>query len=141
MENGWIKLHRSIARHWTFQDAEIFRLWVDALLLASHKDDTWLFNGRLIEVKRGAFVVSKLAWAKRLKLSRQKIDRVLKMFEDDQMVVQRTFNKFTLLTVAKYDLYQVRDEPGRAAKIASESDSDGHQAGIERATNGQLTDN
>ena len=53
---GWLKLYRSIQNHWLWEDKPFSRgqAFVDLLLMANHKDNKILFNGELIEVKRGS---------------------------------------------------------------------------------------
>ena len=55
---GWIKIHRDIAKHWIFQDAEKFKWWIDLLLMASFEDNKTLVGDRLVEVKRGQQIIS-----------------------------------------------------------------------------------
>lgn len=118
MEHGWIKLHRSILQHWLFEEAEMLRVWISILLKASHKHNKLLFNGTLVEIPRGSFVVSKLQWAKQLKLSRQRLDRILKIFVKDQMIVQQTNRHRTFISVVNYETYQTGEDSERASSVA-----------------------
>ncbi len=110
MEQGWIKLHRTISQHWIFDDADLLRVWIAILLLASHKSSKLLFNGTLVEIPRGSFVVSKLQWSKQLKLSRQRLDRFLKILVRDQMIVQQTNKHRTFISVVNYAKFQSNEE-------------------------------
>ena len=120
MENGWIKLHRSLMQHWLYSHAELLRVWIDILLLASHREHKVLLGGSVVNVKRGSFIISKLQWAKRLKLSRPKLDRVLKMLKGDRMIEQQTCNQFTLISVVNYNRYQLSEEPNEAMGVTTD---------------------
>lgn len=119
MEQGWIKLHRSIGQHWIFQDAEMLRVWISILLQASHKHHKLLFNAALISIPRGSFVVSKLQWAKQLNVSRQRLDRVLKILERDEMIRQEANNLRTLISVVNYEGYQSGSEADAATDLTT----------------------
>ena len=60
MVEGWLKLYRSIQNHWLWEDKPFSRgqAFVDLLLMANHKDNKILFNGELIEIKRGSRITS-----------------------------------------------------------------------------------
>lgn len=117
MSHGWIKLYRSLKKHWLFKDAEILRVWIAILLKASHKDRSLLFNGELVRLKRGSLVLSKLALAERFELSRPRLDRVLGKLERDRMIVQQTSNRNTVISVVNYDKYQIQERNERATDV------------------------
>lgn len=119
MEQGWIKLHRAILQHWLFDEAEMLRVWISIVLRASHKNNKLLFNGTLVDIPRGSFVVSKLQWAKQLKLSRQRLDRILKIFVKDQMIVQQSNRHRTFISVVNYETYQAGEEADQASHVAT----------------------
>lgn len=119
MSHGWIKLYRSLKKHWLFTDAEMLRVWIAILLKASHKDRSLLFNGQLVLLQRGTLVLSKLALAERLALTRPRLDRILGKLERDQMIVQRTSSRSTVISVVNYDKYQVQEWHDRATDVTS----------------------
>lgn len=55
MSYGWISIHRKIQDNLIWNDKPFNRgaAWVDLLLLANHEDKKVLFNGSIINVKRG----------------------------------------------------------------------------------------
>ena len=117
--NGWIKLYRSLMQHWVFEDPFMLRVWIEVLLSANHKGRKFWFGGDLQRVERGSFVVSKLKWSKRLGVSRPKLDRALKLMEADQMLVQRTCSRNTLISVTNYHQLQLREEFSIATAVAA----------------------
>ena len=53
---GWISLHRSIQKHWLFEEKRKFsrfEAWIDILLMVNHSDNKIMHDGDLITVKRG----------------------------------------------------------------------------------------
>lgn len=106
MSNGWINLHRCIQEHWIWQDAHRFKWWVDLLLRASHKDTKVLFDGSLIECKRGQFITSLGKLAEEWMVSRGAVRRFLDALENDTMIARVSTHKMTQITICNYDSYQ-----------------------------------
>jgi len=104
--SGWIKLHRDIRKHWIFQRSDYLLFWVDLLMMANHKKKTWLFNDRLIEIKRGEVVTSTVNLSKRWNCSRNKIRHFIELLEKDAMVEHKKDRGYTHLSICNYETYQ-----------------------------------
>ena len=104
--SGWIKIHRDIARHWIFQDAEKFKWWIDLLLLASFEDNKALVGDRLVEVKRGQQIASLSFLSKRWNKAKGTVLKFLELLESDHMIERHTDRKVTILTICNYESYQ-----------------------------------
>jgi hypothetical protein len=106
--SGWVKTYRSIANHWIWTDKPFSKgqAFIDLIMLANHKDNKFMFNGQLTECKRGQFITSEIKLMERWGWSKSKLKRFLKMLEDDQMVIKKTDNKKTSLTILNYGIYQ-----------------------------------
>jgi hypothetical protein len=105
---GWVKLHRSIRDHWLYSEKPFSKLeaWIDLLLSANHKDNKFLLGNELIEVKRGSFVTSEVKLAEKWGWSRTKVRTFLELLEKDNMLVKKSDNKKTVLTIVNYSDYQ-----------------------------------
>ena len=106
---GWICLHRKIQESDIWTDEEPFdkrSAWVDLLLLANHKDNSMIFDGHKLVVERGQIVTSvrklSLRWNRSVKWTL----KVLRLFEELEMIEKKSDNKKTLLTIVNYGLYQ-----------------------------------
>ena len=108
--SGWIKIHRDIARHWIFQDAEKFKWWIDLLLLASFEDNKALVGDRLVEVKRGQQIASLSFLSKRWNKAKGTVLKFLELLESDHMIERYTDRKVTILTICNYESYQEIDK-------------------------------
>lgn len=109
MRKGWICLHRCIVRHWIWQDANRFKWWIDLLLRASSEDKKMLFEGVLIECKRGQLITSLNKLATEWMVNRDTVRRFLDMLESDAMITRKSTHKMTQITICNYDSYQ--DKP------------------------------
>lgn len=109
-EKGWIKLHRRILECDFWIDAEESydrrSAWIDLLLLANHRDKKIVFNGNVIEVKRGQYLTSVRKLAERWGWGKDKTLKFLRVLEEFQMVDRESDNFRTLLTIVNYEVYQ-----------------------------------
>lgn len=116
---GWISLHRSIQKHWLFEEKRKFsrfEAWIDILLMVNHTDNKVMHDGDLITVKRGQRITSLRQLGERWSWSITKVDKYLKTLESDGMLVVKKDTKKTVLTVVNYDDYQDGDFKKRHRK-------------------------
>ncbi|UIK39220.1 DnaD domain protein [Staphylococcus epidermidis] len=109
---GWISLHRSIQKHWLFEEKRKFsrfEAWIDILMMANHTDNKIMHDGDLITVKRGQRITSLRQLGERWSWSITKVDKYLKILESDGMLDVKKDTKKTVLTVVNYDDYQDED--------------------------------
>lgn len=110
-EKGWIKLHRKVLDCWIWQDKpyDKARAWVDLLLLAMHRDKKLLIDGEILVVGRGSFMTSISKLSERWGWSRNKTKRYLEILENEEMLNTKRTPKGTLVTIVKYEEYQLAD--------------------------------
>lgn len=108
MVEGWLKLYRSIQNHWLWEDKPFSRgqAFVDILLMANHKDNKILFNGELIEIKRGSRITSLRQLSDAWGWSTTKVKKFLELLEKENMITVKSDNKKTLVTIENYGVYQ-----------------------------------
>ena len=102
---GWIKIHRKILDWEWYGNVNVLGLWLHLLLKANYSDKQW----QGIVIPRGSLVTSRQHLAEETNLSEQQVRRILKLLENNQQITIKTTNKYTLVTILKYDLYQVND--------------------------------
>ena len=120
---GYIKIYRDIRDNWIWEDAEMFKAWLDILMLVNHKDKKTPFDGKLILVKKGSKITSLRKLAIRWGWSKDKTARFLDMLESDGMIRQTRDSKKTLITVVNYSFYQDQT-PTRATPKRHRTDTD-----------------
>jgi hypothetical protein len=107
--SGWVKVHRSILNHWLYTEDRVFsrfEAWNDILLTVNYVDKQAMIKGKLYTIKRGESILSFESWAKRWNWDKTKVRRFLKLLESDSMVVIKSDNKTTHLTVCNFERYQ-----------------------------------
>ena len=132
---GWISVHRKIEDDWLWKDKPFSRgqAWVDLLLMANHEDNKILFNGELIEVKRGQRITSIKKLCDRWGWSNKKVKRFLELLqEDDKIGLEIAPRKATTITIVNYSLYQ-DEAPAKAPRK--------HQRSITEASQRHINNN
>ena len=107
-EKGWICLHRKIMEHYLWDDKPFAKgqAWIDLIMLANHETKKRLYQGEIVEFKRGTVNLSMLALAERWGWDRKKVRSFLKVLESDGMVVTKATTHRTTITLVNYGLYQ-----------------------------------
>ncbi len=136
-EQGWIKLHRCICNNpiWTEEKFNRGSAWVDLILMANHEDKKVLFDGGLIECKRGQKITSIRKLSERWKWSRDKTKRFLDLLQSDGMISYKTDHKKTIINIVNYNVYQDREEkskPVNGHKKATEKPLTDHRPDTEK---------
>jgi hypothetical protein len=111
MEQGWIKIHRTIIDKGWFQDSNAVHLWFYLLLKASHSKSEYLWNGQIIDLQPGQFVTGRKKIANETGIQESKIERLLKLFESEQQIEQRKTNTSRLISIINYKKFQSNEQP------------------------------
>lgn len=125
MCNGWIKLHRKILDWEWFTSPSTLQLFIYLLLRANKEDKKW----RGILIKRGQLVTSVATISEETKLSTQQVRTSLNRLKSTNEITSKTTNRFTLITVCKYESYQLYDEAEQQTK----------QQALQQTNNKQIT--
>jgi len=117
-EGGWIKLYRKIqtSDFWDEKPFSRAQAWIDILLSVNHEDNKVMFDGNLIEVKRGQKLTSIRKLCERWGWSNTKVVKFLTILSDEKMLLQKSDAKKTLLIVANYEFYQEREDEKTSLK-------------------------
>jgi len=124
--SGWIKIHRKFLDWEWFNKSEAVHLFMYLVLKANHKDGQW----QGVDIKKGQFVTSFGKISSDTGISLQTIRTLLKKFEKTNEINIQTTNKFTIVTICKYECYQQENEPTNT-QLTNE----------QQTTNKQLTTN
>ena len=107
INKGYIYLHRKIIDNpIVCKDAEHFAIWIYLLLKASHSDREYIFDGKRMTVVRGQLITSRREIADDLHVNESKVQRILKRFNSEQQIEQRTTTVNRIITILNYHKYQ-----------------------------------
>lgn len=102
----WIKLNRDISKHWIFKDEWKFKCWIDLLMLANYTENKVDIKGVLLTCKRGELLYSLDSLSSRWNTNKSKVRRFLKLLESDSMIVLKSEQVTTRITICNYESYQ-----------------------------------
>lgn len=118
MLNGWIKIHRKILDHWVSQEPELLSMWIRLLAETNHSDTKKMFNGSLVEIKRGQLIFGLNAFSAKSGITVAKLRRYLKLLETDGMINKQNTSKYSLITITCFDEYQSTDKQNTSKEQA-----------------------
>lgn len=111
---GWVSLHRKLMDNAVWGDPNYLKLWIYCLFKASHQEHDQLVGNQMISLNKGQFVTGRHVLADdlnrgvkpKLRLDDLTWWRYLKNLEKFQMLNIKTSNKFSVVTIDKYEVYQ-----------------------------------
>lgn len=110
MHSSFITLDRKILEWEWYADSNTMRLFIHCLIKANWREKQW----KGITIERGSFVTSGDNLSHQLNLSRKQILTSLKKLKKTGEISTKGYNKFTLVTIVKYDDYQkINNEEGQ----------------------------
>lgn len=106
MEQGWIKLHRSIYNHWLWKEDTKLKWWLDLLLMANHTTRKILLGNQLFEIQRGSLHTSVTKLTSRWQVDKKTVKRFLDLLQNDSMISYTTTYKGTTINISNYNDFQ-----------------------------------
>lgn len=116
---GWVKMWRGQFSH-EISDQKPWcdgYAWTFLYSAANHKDGIANFRNQYILVTRGQLLTSKLKLQAIFGWSRRRLDSFLKALEIQKMCTIRTTNRFIVITIQNYDLYQSKVDEGERTEV------------------------
>ena len=106
--NGWIKIHRQIQKHWVWDNPDYFKAWIAILLTVNHEENKVVIHGELFNCGRGESLLSLANWTKTFGSgwSIQRTRTFFNLLEKDKMINTEGCRKTTRLKVCNYESYQ-----------------------------------
>jgi hypothetical protein len=110
--NGWIKLHREILGKsiWLKSTVEQKAVLITIMLLASHIENEWEWNGKRYKVKPGQFITSTRSLAETAGVTHRNVRSALDRFTKYEFLTQDATHTGTLITIENWNKYQAKNE-------------------------------
>lgn len=105
--NGWVCLHRSIQNNFLWDDKPyaMGQAWLDLIMLANREDKKTMYQGKVVEFKKGTVNRSILWLSERWGWDRKKTRKFLKILEIEKMATTNATTHGTTITIVNYGLY------------------------------------
>ncbi len=121
---GYIKAYRSLIDKGYYNKSQYVHLWIHLLFLANHAPKEFMFNGKSENLKPGQLITGRKKLSMVTGIKPTTIERILKVFENEQQIGQQKTNKYRVITILSWDKYQISD----------------NKMDTKRTSNGQQTD-
>ena len=106
-DKGFIALHRKLLNNPVVcKDADHLAVWIWLLLNAVWDKADVVFGGERITLGRGQLTTGRKQIASELHISESKVQRILKRFESEHQIEQRTDRQCRLITIVSWQEYQ-----------------------------------
>ena len=106
MAEGYIKLHRKLLESSVFDNPNVLKVWIWCLLKATHQPHEQLVGLQNVQLLPGQFIFGRDKHSKELRFSRSSLYRYINVLKSLQMLDIKTNNKFSLVTIVNWELYQ-----------------------------------
>lgn len=108
-DKSYIKLFRKLLNSPIFENEKALKIWIWCLLKATHKERLQLVGQQEVNLEKGQFVFGRKKASEELKMSESTIYKYIKLLEKLQMISVNSNNKFSVITVEKWEEYQVEE--------------------------------
>lgn len=108
-DKSYIKLFRKILNSPIFENEKALKVWIWCLLKATHKEREQLVGKQIVHLEKGQFVTGRKKASEELKMNDRTIYDYFKLLEKLQMISINSNNKFSIVTVEKWEDYQVEE--------------------------------
>lgn len=108
---GFVKNHRkTLDNPIVCKDSDHFAIWHYLLYEAKFKPCASLFGGKKIILQPGQLTTGRRQISEHFHIAESKVQRVLKTFENEQMIEQQTSNKNRLISIVGWEQYQICEQ-------------------------------
>jgi len=116
---GWIKLHRKLLDSSITSNPNTLSVWIHFLLKASHKEHEQIVGNQNILLLPGQFVFGRKKFSKETGISENIIRSSLLVLQQCRNITIKTTNKFSVVTLTNWGLYQNGDNNSPADSPAN----------------------
>lgn len=107
MENEtWIKLYRKLLQSPIFENEKALKVWIWCLIKATHTEREQLVGQQIVHLEKGQFVTGRKVASEELKMKDRTVYDYFKLLEQLSMISIKSNNKFSVITVEKWEDYQ-----------------------------------
>ena len=131
-ESGWIKIHRKMLSWQWYQNSNMVHIMLHLVLTANTEDKPW----RDITLHRGQLATTVKELSAKTGISEKSVRTCINRLSESGELGKQTTNKYTILTICNYDIYQLSDSQKK-----SDWANKGQTKGKQRANNNKNNKN
>ena len=109
--NGYIKFYRKTFDNPVIcKDTDHLATWLYLLANATYKEYDVIFKNQRITLKPGQLITGRKKIAEKLRVNENKIQRILKSFENEHQIEQQTSSQNRLISIVNWHKYQESEQ-------------------------------
>lgn len=110
MENtSYIKLFRKILKSPIWKNEKALKIWLWCLLKATHIEREQLVGQKIVHLEKGQFVFGRNTASDELDMKESTVYKYIKLLEKLQMISIKSNNKFSIVSIEKWEDYQIEE--------------------------------
>jgi hypothetical protein len=102
----WIKLYRKLLVSPIFENEKALKVWIWCMLKATHIKRDQLVGKQIVHLEKGQFVTGRKKASDELRMKDRTVYDYFKLLEELHMISINSNNKFSVITVEKWEEYQ-----------------------------------
>ena len=123
-ESGWIKLHRCLKDKAIFDNEKLLKVFIWCLLKATHKPHEQLIGRQKVLLQSGEFITGRNKAGAELNMPPTTAWEYLKLLEANSSIDIKSNNKFSVVTIENWELYQADDKNSDSKSTANRQQID-----------------
>lgn len=128
MDDGWIKIHKSIWRNPWMYRPNVLTVWVYILCHVEWRPTDVVFEGQRITLQPGQGIFKLREMARELRIPRSSLFRVIDVLKSEKQIETQTSPRNTLITVVNWKKYQLVGTQN-GTQVGHKRDTSGTQTG------------
>ncbi|MDY4822387.1 MAG: hypothetical protein SO148_01085 [Candidatus Onthovivens sp.] len=110
MQQGYIKLHRQLLDTDIFENPKLLKVFIWCLLKATHKEREQRVGRKIVKLKQGQFIFGRAKASLELDIPQSTIWDYMKLLENRRTISIKSNNKYSVVTIENWGLYQNNDD-------------------------------
>ncbi len=108
-DKSYIKLFRKLLKSPIWENEKALKIWLWCLLKATHIERNQLVGQQIIQLKKGQFIFGREKASEELNMTESIVYKYIKLLEKLQMISINSNNKFSVVSIEKWEDYQVEE--------------------------------
>ena len=123
MEQGWVKFYREwLDNPIIMKDKDYLAVWTYLILNATHKERKEIIGSSQLTLNTGQVLISKRQMAEKLKINREKVNRIISLLESVSLIVSQANKHKTLVTIKPFLSFQSENVSQACHSCVTEQD-------------------
>lgn len=122
-DDTWLKLYRKLLKSPIFENEKALKIWIWCLLKATHLEREQLVGQQIVHLEKGQFVFGREKASNELGMTESTVYKYIKLLEKLQMISINSNNKFSVVSIEKWEDYQDKKQQSNNKGTTKEQQS------------------